>query len=102
LSAERVGFEPTIQFPVYNLSRVARSTTLTPLRIKERKDKKIMIARLIRKREVKINLIRLDLDLDIHYTIPQTFYFIMICLDLIVLIRYQLNKVGRQVFIFFN
>jgi site-specific DNA recombinase len=31
LSAERVGFEPTIQFPVYNLSRVARSATLTPL-----------------------------------------------------------------------
>jgi hypothetical protein len=30
--AERVGFEPTIQFPVYNLSRVARSATLTPLR----------------------------------------------------------------------
>jgi hypothetical protein len=32
LSAERVGFEPTIQFPVYKLSRLARSTTLTPLR----------------------------------------------------------------------
>lgn len=32
LSAEKVGFEPTIQFPVYKLSRLARSTTLTPLR----------------------------------------------------------------------
>ena len=31
LSAEKVGFEPTIQFPVYKLSRLARSTTLTPL-----------------------------------------------------------------------
>jgi hypothetical protein len=31
--AEKVGFEPTIQFPVYKLSRLARSTTLTPLLI---------------------------------------------------------------------
>ena len=31
LSAERAGFEPAIQFPVYKLSRLARSTTLTPL-----------------------------------------------------------------------
>lgn len=32
-SAEKVGFEPTIQFPVYKLSRLARSTTLTSLRL---------------------------------------------------------------------
>ena len=31
LSAERAGFEPAIQLPVYKLSRLARSTTLTPL-----------------------------------------------------------------------
>jgi site-specific DNA recombinase len=33
LSAERVGFEPTIPLRVYKLSRLARSTTLTPLRV---------------------------------------------------------------------
>jgi site-specific DNA recombinase len=32
LSAERVGFEPTIPLRVYKLSRLARSATLTPLR----------------------------------------------------------------------
>ena len=32
ISAERVGFEPTIRLLVYKLSRLARSTTLTPLR----------------------------------------------------------------------
>jgi hypothetical protein len=31
LSAERAGFEPAIQFPVYTLSRRAPSTTRTPL-----------------------------------------------------------------------
>ena len=31
LSAERKGFEPSIQFPVYTLSRRAPSTTRTPL-----------------------------------------------------------------------
>jgi site-specific DNA recombinase len=31
--AERVGFEPTIRLLVYKLSRLARSTTLTPLRL---------------------------------------------------------------------
>jgi hypothetical protein len=31
--AERVGFEPTIPLRVYKLSRLARSTTLTPLRL---------------------------------------------------------------------
>jgi uncharacterized protein (DUF2336 family) len=31
--AERVGFEPTIRLLVYKLSRLARSTTLTPLRV---------------------------------------------------------------------
>ena len=31
LFAERKGFEPSIQLPVYYLSRVAPSTTRTPL-----------------------------------------------------------------------
>ncbi len=30
-SAERMGFEPTIQLPIYKLSRLAPSTTRTPL-----------------------------------------------------------------------
>ena len=29
--AERMGFEPTIQLPIYKLSRLAPSTTRTPL-----------------------------------------------------------------------
>jgi hypothetical protein len=33
MSAERAGFEPAIPLRVYKLSRLARSTTLTPLRI---------------------------------------------------------------------
>ena len=33
LSAETEGFEPSIQLPVYKLSRLARSTTLTSLRL---------------------------------------------------------------------
>ena len=33
LSAETEGFEPSIQLPVYTLSKRARSTTLTGLRI---------------------------------------------------------------------
>lgn len=31
LIAERMGFEPTIQLPIYKLSRLAPSTTRTPL-----------------------------------------------------------------------
>ena len=31
LIAERVGFEPTVQFPVHTLSRRARSATPAPL-----------------------------------------------------------------------
>jgi hypothetical protein len=31
LFAERMGFEPTIQLPIYKLSRLAPSTTRTPL-----------------------------------------------------------------------
>ena len=33
LLAETEGFEPSIQLPVYKLSRLARSTTLTSLRL---------------------------------------------------------------------
>ncbi len=30
--AERVGFEPTVRFPVHSISSAANSTTLAPLR----------------------------------------------------------------------